>query len=244
MPRLEIRVLLGIALVAGLAWGGTKVPSLLTRMATFDVVGTEVEGRRYLTHAQVVQIAGIPDSASVWDDFGPWVSRLQEHPLIMEASIERLLPGTLKIRVREREAVALVAMPTLEPVDREGRRLPIDPALVPLDLPIIRLPQDPAQQGRPPSAARIRPLARVAERMQSDPTFWSRVSDMTIARDGVEASWGDPAVLFRLPLEIEPYRLREAVSVLGHALAADSVRTPRTVDLRYQDQVVVRYRGS
>ncbi len=237
-------MLLGVTLVTLLAWGVTFVPSLLTHMATFDVVGTEVEGRRYLTHAQVIQIAGISDSASVWDDFSDWESHLQEHPLILEASIERLLPGTLKIRIREREAVALVAMPTLEPVDREGRRLPVDPAVVPLDLPIIRLPEDPAQEGRPPSAARIRPLARVAERMQSDPTFWARLSDLTIARDGIEATWGDPAVLFRFPLEIEPYRLREAVSVLGHAIAADSVRTPRTVDLRYQDQVVVRYRGS
>lgn len=244
MPRLEIRVALGITVVAVVAWGLTRVPPLLAGMETFRVSETQVEGRRYLTQAQVVEIAGIPADASVWDDFDDWEDRLREHPVILEASVDRVLPGTLIVRIREREAVALVAMPTLEPVDREGRRLPVDPALVSMDLPIIRLAQDPIQQGRPPSAARIRPLARAAERMQAEATFWSRTSDMTITRDGVEARWGSPAVLFRLPLEVDPYRLREAVAVLRHALAADSARPPRTVDLRYQDQIVVRYRGS
>ena len=127
MPRLEIRVALGITVVAVVAWGLTRVPPLLAGMETFRVSETQVEGRRYLTQAQVVEIAGIPADASVWDDFDDWEDRLREHPVILEASVDRVLPGTLIVRIREREAVALVAMPTLEPVDREGRRLPRRP---------------------------------------------------------------------------------------------------------------------
>ncbi len=239
--RRPVRVVLGSALVGSLAWGATYIPAGLARLEHFRVVGTEVTGLRNLRHAEVVEIAGIGRRSSVWDDFDVWVERLEDHPLVERAELRRELPGTLHIRVEEREPVALVAMPTLEPVDRDGRRLPLDPAELPLDLPILRLPDDPAHAGRPPSAIRILPLARMAERMRLEVTFWSRVSEMTLDEAGdIEASWGEPAVLFSLPTEIDPYRLREAVNVLLHALD-DPDRTPRNVDLRYRDQVVVRY---
>ena len=239
--RRPVRMLLGIALVGTLAWGATYVPLGLARMDTFRVTETSVDGIRYLTHAEVLAAAGIPAGASVWDDFDVWVERLRDHPLIEDAAIVRELPGILRISVVEREAVALVATPMLEAVDRDGRRLPMDPTRIPMDLPVIRLPEDPAQAGRPPSAARIRPLARVAERMRWEVTFWTGVSELTVDEAGaIRALWGDSRVEFRIPLDVEPYRLRDAVTVLRHALD-DPARAPRNIDLRYDEQIVVRY---
>lgn len=233
------RVLLGAAIVGTLAWASTLIPAGLARLDVFRVVETSVDGRRILSHAEVLEIAAIPAGASVWDSFDPWVERLEEHPMVDDAVIVRELPGTLRISIVEREAVALVATPMLEPVDRDGRVLPIDPARVPLDLPIIHLREDPAQEGRPPSAARIRPLARTAERMRAEVTFWSRLSELTEAGNGAaRARWGGD-VIFTVPLDVDPYRLRDGVTALRHALD-DPDRTPLDVDLRWADQIIVR----
>jgi len=55
--------------------------------------------------------------------------RLRAHPLIRAVEVSRRLPGTLVVEVEERVPVGLVPTPTLQPVDRDGHRLPLALAL-------------------------------------------------------------------------------------------------------------------
>lgn len=223
----------------GLSWGLPRVPEALARVDWFRVRSFRVEGARYLDFEEAERAASIPPGANLWDDVAPIEARLRAHPLVREARIARRLPGTLVARIEEQQPVALLPTPILQPVDREGRVLPLDPALHRLDLPIIRPGR--TVRGTPPPAA-IAAAAREAARLaELDPAFWERVSALTErgSRE-VMLEWGDPAVrvLFRAPLP--QTRLREALAVLADVNDRGGP-APLLLDLRFADQVVVRW---
>jgi cell division septal protein FtsQ len=214
----------------GLAWAAPRVPGWLAEVGWLRVRRVAVEGVRYLSAEEVERAAGVPAEANLWEDTAPVAARVRSHPLVRDAHVRRKLPGTLVVQVDEREPIALVPTPTLEPIDREGRLLPIDPARHALDLPVLR-------PGPVPDVRATREAARLAE---LDPEFWSAVSVVTAEGAGdLTLEWGDPPLRIRLRTPVEPVRLREARAVLAD-LTERSGRRPAMLDLRFADQVVVR----
>ncbi len=144
--------------------------------------------------------------------------------------------------------MALLPTPTLEPVDADGRILPIDPARSRLDLPVVEPP--PAVRGREGKGeghgwapARVRPLtAELARLSAQDPAFVREVEVLSAeGRGDMEALWGASEVRLRFHAPLSPLRIREARAALEDAAAREPGRTVATVDLRFADQVVVRY---
>jgi cell division protein FtsQ len=243
MNPLLTRFLLASPLVAGLVVAGRAAPAALARVDVFQVRHVVVEGARFVDTTELRVHARIPDTASVWHDPAPWARRIVAHPMVVEADVGRRLPATLVVRVEEREPVALAATPTLEPVDREGRLLPLDPTRVRLDLPVIRVAPDPSFPEGAPPPPRLRPVARAVERLRVDPEFFAGLSAVELdGEGGLVARWGSaPQVVFRLALPVDPRRLREGLVVLADALERFPDRTPHVVDLRRVEQVVVDF---
>ena len=222
----------------GLSWGIPRAPGALARVGWFRVRELRVEGVRYLTTEEVQRAAAVPMHANLWDDVAPVVTRLRAQPLVRDVRVSRRLPGTLWVRIVEREPIGLLPTPTLEPVDRDGRRLPLDPARHRLDLPVIR-PARSAPGALAPAAiaAAAREAARLAE---LDPAFWERVSVVTAdGSQDMALEWGDPAVRLRFRIPLAQVRVREALAVLADASDRAGGQLPATLDLRFADQVVV-----
>ena len=115
----------------------SQLPRTLAEVEWFRVRAVRVDGVQHLSAEEVERIAAVPADANLWDDPEPVAARVRAHPLVKDVVVARRLPGTLWFRVVEREPVALLPTPTLEPVDVEGRRLPLDPARLHLDLPVL-----------------------------------------------------------------------------------------------------------
>jgi hypothetical protein len=130
-------LVLVVSLTMALALFAPGVRGLLARVEAFRIMDVAVEGTRYLNAAEVLDVAGVPEGANLWDDFAPIESRLRAHPGIATVRFARRIPGRLVVRVVEREPVALVPNPTLVPLDEEGLFLPIDPVTHRLDLPLV-----------------------------------------------------------------------------------------------------------
>jgi len=232
----RVAVLIGLVCAAAAALFGPRAWGELVEMEIFRVVDLELSGARYVTFEDAVALAAVPGNASVWDDPTSWEEGISSHPLVASARVRRRLPGTLLIEIEERVPVALVPTPTLEPVDREGRILPLDPALLGLDLPLL-------ETDGAVSSTEVRAfLAGQAERLgRIDPAFAARTSDLSRDPQGdLIARWGDPRVTFRMPASVTARRLDEAAVVLADAAARFGAPLQLTVDLRFADQVVVR----
>ncbi len=236
--RLLVALLIGASTVSGLS----QVPELLSRLELFRVAAFKLEGARYLDGPTVQQLLSLSDDASVWDDLRLLEERLEAHVLVQEAKVSRRLPGTLIVELRERQPVALVATPALEPVDADGQPLPIDPAVHRLDLPILTPGPKMVHGGTPLSPGQVRTMASELERLgQLDPEFVRSVSELAWeARGAILARLSEPPldVRFRPPLAAQ--RLRQGLAVLADAMARAPNVVPATVDLRFVDQVVVK----
>lgn len=233
-----------IVLAAALAVGISRVPRLLSRIELFRVQSFALEGERHLTLEEAVEAAGVPAQASVWDDPEPWKARLRSHPLVRDARVRRDLPSTLVFEVEERTPVALYPGPVLRPVDEAGRPLPLDPAERRLDLPVLR-PTLVGGGGRELSPAELRSLAREVARMgRLEPALRVRISEAALgARGEVAILLDEPRLsfLFRPPLTAR--RLGEGLRALSDAADRRGAEEVRGIDLRFEDQVVIRTEG-
>ena len=225
----------------GMVFAARWLPDAITELDFFQARKFEVVGLHVLEEDYVLQVASIPQFASVFEDPGPWEERLKKHPLIRGVVINRVLPGTLVVKVEERTPVGFVASSVLEPVDRDGHVLPLDPRAYRLDLPLLRAAGT-VERGLSPSELKV--LATEVERLlAADPSFVAGVSEMSIDVEGdvMATISGNVLLRFRAPL---PYRrLREGLAALQDAGRRRPAQRITVVDLRYADQVVVSYEG-
>jgi hypothetical protein len=239
--RRDMAILLTTAGLGAVAiWGGPTLESIRA-WDTFRVSDVQVKGIHYLTEEAVVELLDLTPETSVWSDTEVWTERVLAHPLVHTAKVRRRLPDGLTVELTEREPIALAPTPTLEPIDAEGYRLPLDPAAYRLDLPVIYTSR------RPPEGARLVPedVRRLADEvrhlMASDTAFLQRVSSVAWTdRGSIIVSWTEPPVDFLMPTHAPAARLREGLGALADAASKTPDRMPTTVDLRFEDQVVVR----
>ncbi len=240
MRRMALLVAIVVA-AAGSAALLARAPGALARVAVFEVREVRLEGATFLPLDEAVAAAGIDEGASVWDDLDTWSAALREHPLVDEVRIRRRLPATLVLEIVERAPVALLPTPMLEPVDRSGAVLPVDPSRQPMDLPLIR-PWTWEATGRALSPHEIRFLAEEAGRLaESDPSFLATLSEIAWEPGGgIVALGGRNRVLLRFHAPLSTARIREAVAVLSDAAGRLPDASGVVVDLRFEEQVVVR----
>ena len=211
-----------VALLGALPWIG---PRALSSLAFFRVRKVEIRGATYIPASEILGRLRLDSSASVFDDPDPLLRRLHAHPQIREVEIDRRLPATLIVRVRENMPVALIPVTKgFVVVDGQGRQLPIDPSATALDLPIL--------------AARDTALARLlAELRAGYPSLFARVSE--IRREGRnELVVRLPDARVRALSDVTADRLAEVTPVEAD-LARRHLRVAE-LDLRYRDQVIAR----
>jgi cell division septal protein FtsQ len=223
----------------------SRVPEVLRSVEAFHVREVRVEGTRFLSRTEAIRFLSLPPGTSVWDDLEPLEERLETHTLVEDVRIRRRLPSTLLLEVEEEEPVALVATPALEPVDEVGRLLPIDPAWHRLDLPLLLPPGGEAGVLGP--AERKLLAGEMAKLARTDPAFLARISDATLGRNGkVRVRIWDrdrregSMVTVHFSPGLSSRRTQEGLRVLGDARARFGEARVVALDLRYDDQVVVR----
>ncbi|TVP47298.1 MAG: FtsQ-type POTRA domain-containing protein [Gemmatimonadales bacterium] len=238
--RKGLRFVLVTALLGSAALAATQAPDALASVAYFQVDQVRLEGAFYLRHDEAVAAAFLPEGLSIWGDLEGIAERLGSHALVAEARVRRRLPSTLVLQVRERQPVALLPTPALVPVDAEGRILPIDPVHHDLDLPLLRpILEDGGALGPDELRMLAGEVARVAA---LEPRLAASVSEAAL--DG----WGDvvihilePRTTLRFRPPLTRGRLEEGFEVLADALERTPGRIPVAIDLRFAEQVVVRY---
>lgn len=95
---------LGVAILLVLA--GTLS---LWRSSLFTIEQVEVAGVENLTKARVLEVAQVPEDATLLRFPGSKVKeRLEAEPWVREANVTRDFPDTMRIRITERKPVALV----------------------------------------------------------------------------------------------------------------------------------------
>jgi cell division protein FtsQ len=213
--------------VAAIAAGGLVVasaaPGWLRQLEFFKVRRIEVLGARYLSGPEVAAVMKVPADASLFDGTAPYQKAVFQIRGVREVTVSRRWPGTLVVRLRESEPVAL--SPTSEGlalVDDRGWILPFDPTRVPADLPVA--PADPAVAK---ALARIRNTA---------PGLYATIGSAAKAGDDVVIEAGGKRLLVRRDVTADA--IRALVAVMDDLERHQ--RSYRELDARFTDRVFVR----
>ncbi|MEO5799442.1 MAG: FtsQ-type POTRA domain-containing protein [Gemmatimonadales bacterium] len=218
----------GKVLVAALLLGvsatvAVAAPRILHRASFFRIHEIEVTGLRYLDRDEVVRRLLLARDASIADPVAPILAAAEAIPGVVAASVEKRMPGTLRVSVFEAVPVALAAQSErLVLLDSRGHVLPFDPARVPVSLPIAEA-----------DSATAAALTRV---MTTDPAWFARIE--RAHREGGDVLFDEGPHRVRLRLGATPATLR-AISAVRDYLDRKAVGW-REIDARYQDRVFVR----
>lgn len=141
--KLALRVLAWSGVIAGMAWGGRKVESFLTHDSRFELecephasacAGLEIQGASYTNRARIRSVFA--------QDFGRSIAaapiaerrrRLLAVDWVNSATVSRVWPNRLLIRVGERKPAAFAKLPVgtgryrMALMDADGVLLPIPP---------------------------------------------------------------------------------------------------------------------
>jgi cell division protein FtsQ len=213
----------GVAIAAVLIAAVIAFPILARQLAFFRVRQVEVVGNRYLDESDVVRRLGLRRHASTFDRLEPLRRAAAAIPGVLAATVERRLPGTLTVTIREATPVALVSLTDrLALVDFRGQVLPFDPARAPASLPIA---------GRDSVSAGL--LGRL---MLTDPDWYDSVESARLDRGDVILDAGTHRI--RLRPEADDDALRGVIAV------RDFLRQRgiawREIDARYHNRLFVR----
>jgi cell division protein FtsQ len=209
------------AVLASPWWG----PRALRHLSFFRVRHVEIVGATYVPAGDIVGHLGVDTTSSIWDDLDPLANRVRRLPEIREVELSRKLPGTLVVRIHEKQPVALVAAPGgFRAYDATGALLPIDPSRSQVDLPLL--------------ATRDTALLRLLANVRADvPALYARISEVRRV-SGDELLIHLTSVPVRAPADVTVGRLAETIPVEDD-LARRHARVAE-LDLRYRDQVVAR----
>ena len=218
--KLVVRGAVALAIIAA----GVLMPTALRNISFFDVRRLELVGARYLTPEDVARAVALPAGMSIFDDLGSLERRVVRMEGVLEAKVSRRLPGTLRVRVREREAVALTERRgRLVLMDVNGKVLPFDPTTPADDLPLADADS---------SVGHLLVRFRAAE-----PELYARVDAGRRARGDVVLESG--ATRWRLRGDATPEEFRALALVLGE-LARRGWSGWRELDTRFSGRVIVR----
>jgi cell division protein FtsQ len=136
--EVSLRALVVVAIGLGAIGLGRLVERHVRTAPAFAVRNIELEGHVRLTREEILAAAGIAEGANVFDVAPEEAERrLATHPWIAEAEVRRRLPGTYVIEVRERRAVALLALGDVYLVSEDGAVFKRAGQDDPVDLPVI-----------------------------------------------------------------------------------------------------------
>jgi len=226
-PRTEsravrvLRTIAGLALIIGIAgavvWGARRYVKTSPRFGVSEII---TMGNKRRSPDEIASAAGITKNQNVFSvDLDRARARLLQDPWIAEAHVSRQLPGTVYLRVTEREAAGMVAMPEgTYLVTREGsiikRTEPNDPTDVPVvtGLRLQELVDD--REGAMQKIRRALDLAAdydhspIAHRLPAQEVHLEATGDLTlvVGKQTVLLKMGSP-----------PYRkkIEQAVRVVG-----------------------------
>lgn len=205
-----------------------------------------VDGTNLLTRDDVVQLAGIPLLAGMEEiNLAEVRNRILRNSLVEDVVVSRQLPVSIKIEVTEREPIAVAnGNPNLY-IDRHGVLVLFDKAGAVLDVPLVsgipaaKLPRPGGRIGEP-AIGEVLSILHSARLMNDD--LLRSISELQIRPDGeiiLYATEGGVPIIFGKGEA--PDKLGRLLLFWKEVMRDKNAGALQYIDLRFHDQVVVRW---
>ena len=205
-----------------------------------------IEGSRIIPAQQLYAMAGIAMKSPMYGvDLYTVRNRLLTQPFIRSVGIFRQYPDVIRIRVKEREPIATLNNGSMYYLDAESYLLPYVQTTVKLDLPMINGVND-LQKVHPGDHVTLPEITQAIQLLQTaqaiDSSMYHFISEVNMNGGGDIILYStDVAVPIYVGRGDIPKKLLTLQSFWSKFVKTGNAEKLKYVDLRFDDQVVVRW---
>jgi len=238
-----VKRILAVVFIAVLIVASMYVYNHLTTAESFAIREVEFKGMARVDATEIEEmLADLVGQNILLVPLETYAGRIKMHPRVERVSMSRVLPGKITCVVEEREPVALIFTDRFLEVDRHGMVMEEDEFSEMLDLPIITgLSKRAVTIGKVNSDPRLRNALEAL--------WWCKRLGDGFAEDISELKLSNAGVTIRslekdcvLLLGDSDYEIRLKKYFLIKNTLAEREPAARLIDLRFDDQVVLRGR--
>lgn len=215
---------------------------ILFRSPLFIIDRVVVQGHGLLKESEIVRASGIVTGLNIFQaDLQSATSKIQSMPVIKEVQVERILPGTIAVKVVERVPVALVVHDGrfLE-LDEQGHYLRQGQAGT-AGLPVLTgIVVQKASPGRPVAATHLDLALQVVQELP--PTLRAKLSEVHLGQDRRVVLYTMDGVECQLGLPDEIYQKGDYFLQVQRELG-EKGKVIEYVDFSVLNSPVVKYKG-
>ena len=205
-----------------------------------------IEGNRIVETAEITQLIKVPKNTQLQDvDLMAVRHDILSHHFIKDAVVERDLPATLKITIKERVPLAIINSAEILYLDADGVVLPHSMSKQLFDLPVLTgMPEGtsltPGTMIKHPDIQEALQILATSKLVNKE--LYHMISEVRLRNGGdivlYAAEWGVPIIFGRGEIANKLIRLE---SFWNSVVRERGFDTLQYVDLRFDDQVVVRW---
>ncbi len=214
----------------------------------FELKAVKIQGNRFVSKEEIFEFAGIDFSNDIFEvNTGAIEKRILKHRMIEKVSVTRFLPSALKIKVRERNLLAVISGSEISAVDVSGKifsRFPIGSIY---DLPAItgfHFHTDSSGKRSPDHPELVQQAINILTEVKShDLVIYHELSDLHYSQHHGFIFYlkkNNIPVIFGL--DNYSQKLQYFLRIYHHLADKNELKETRLIDLRFKDQVVVKNR--
>jgi len=214
----------------------------------FELKGAKIQGTQFVSKEDIFEIAGIDFSKDIFEvNTGEIEQRILNHPMVEKVSVTRFLPSALKIKVKERDLIAVISGSEISAVDVTGKILTQFSTESVYDLPVItgfKFETDSAGFRSPSNPSLVQQAVEMLNEIKScDLVLYHELSDLHYSRNHGFIFYlkkNNIPVVFGS----EDYAKKlQYFSTIYHYLSdKNQLKKIKVIDVRFEDQVVVKNR--
>lgn len=211
------------------------------------VTRIRVEGNHNLQEREILDLAGVPKNERLFSlDLHAICQRIEQHPGVRSASVNRDAPDGITITIEERIPLAAIALDRVLLIDAEGVVLPAGPPGEAPDLPVITgdLPAGSVPGKRVTAETVLEAIEILTTARTIGDDLYHLISEvhcekgkdivLITSESGVPVAFGHGNVAMKLLILDGFWK-----DVVGERGAAEL----RTLDVRFADQVIARWQN-
>ncbi|MDZ7331327.1 MAG: FtsQ-type POTRA domain-containing protein [candidate division KSB1 bacterium] len=212
----------------------------------FVLQAVKIQGNRFVSKEEIFELAGVEFHQDLVKIKTKAIEdRIRTHGLIEDVSVSRFYPSTLRIKVKERSLVAVIAGSAISAVDANGTILSQFPPEAVYDLPAItgfRFITDSLGSRVPEHPERVYLAISLLKQLRSlDLVIYHELSELHYSDDNGFVLYlrhtNSPVILGTGNFSEKLYYLSK---IYYHLMEKNELATAKVIDIRFKDQVVVR----
>lgn len=224
-----------------------RITTWLGAQEIFLLKEVKLEGNRFIERKELFTYFQIDSTKNIFDiDLKAIENQIKKHPLVQEVTISRHLPSLVKIKIKEKQPLAVINSSELFAIDESGYILPkVNPAIM-CDYPIIsNLNFKKDQFNKMIISTELSEILHFLKNIKKKQySLYSRISEISYSNKvGIYFYLTDGTIPVLLGKESLGEKGANLMTVLKLLQKTEKLAQVEYFDLRFRNQVIVKEKG-